>query len=831
MSFVTGIIQDLRFALRQLRRAPGFAATGVLTLALAIAAACVMFSVVRSTLLEPLPYPVPEQLAGIGLEQPGGTPDARQTGATAQFLKQNARAFHSFGLADGGASETNFAAGNNRAASARALRIDADFLPTLGVAPLLGRSFTQAEDTPGSGAVVLLSEALWRGSLGGDPGVLGRVVRVDGDPATVVGVMPASFATADAPDLWQPLRLSPKNPGYDGRNYQLVARLRAGITLAQANAELQTLEPALFHAIPHMQQYTVPGAPPVIEFAWPLQAVAAAEARPGIVTLSAAVGVVLLIACLNLAALMTARVAARRSELALRAALGAGRGSLLRSMLGESLVLAVSGGLLGLSLAYALLPVLLHDAPLELPKLHSAVVDLRTCLFALAISLFATLFFGLLPAWSMLRTRSVAPLGNGRTVGDTAPRQRLGRALLAAQVALATALLASAFVLLGTFAHLRARTPGLQPAHLDVLQVQLKGERYTSAARTAQFINILTQKLAALPGVGTAAAAYGLPLERGLNDSAGPANRRDLIKYAEIRYITPGYLRTVGTPLLSGADLPASVSSTTQPVALINKLAAQRWFNGSAQALDRLVMEGGGKPLRVLGIVAPVHVASLADTQAPTMYEPIAQIDDATAKTINGWFPVSFVLRLQSSGNGEDPALAQAAAAAVRDLDPDVAVSKFIPMQGLVERSYAAPRFFSWLAGGFAAFSLLLTIIGLFGLLSYQVASRTREIGVRMAVGASRLQIAGLVVRRGFLLTAFGLLTGIVLGVVLQSSLLSFIASTLNVSLAEARSVLPGRVLPLLTTTLAMLLTAAAACLLPARRAAGVQPIEALRAE
>ncbi len=751
--------QDLRFALRQLRRSPGFALTAIATLALAIGAACIMFSVIRSTLLEPLPYPEPKQIVGLGLEQPGDTPGSQQTGATAQFLEQNAKSFRSFGLTDGGALDANFAVGSNQPASVRALHVDTGFFPTLGVAPLLGRGFTQAEDTPGSGAVVILNEALWRGSLGGDPGVLGRVVRVNGDPATVVGVMPASFATVDAPDIWLPLRISPKDPGYNGTNYQLVARLRPEITLTQANAELQALEPALFHTLPSLREYVRPGTPPIAEFAWPLQAVAAAEARPGIIALSAAVAAVLLIACLNLAALMTARAAARRSELALRSALGASRGSLLRSLLGESLILAISGGLLGLLLAYASLPVMLHYAPLELPKLHFTVINLRTSVFALVASLFASLFFGLLPAWSLLRLRSMVALGTGRTIGDAAPRQRLGKALLAAQVALATALLASASVLLGTFAHLRARTPGLQPAHLNILQLQLKGERYTSAARTAQFVNLLTQRLSTLPGVGAVAAVYGLPLDRGLNESAGPTSRPDLVKYAEVRFITPGYFNTVGTSLLVGTDLPTSVNAGTQPVALISELAAQRWFNEPSAALDRTVTDGG-QPMRVLGVVAPVHLSSLADAQAPTVYVPIAQLDDKTARMINSWFPVSFVLRMRSSGHSEDPALAQAAAAAVRDLDADLAVSSFTPMQSFVEKSYAAPRFFSWLAGGFAAFGLLLTIVGLFGLLSYQVSSRTREIGVRMAVGASRSQIAGMVVRRGLLLITLGLLAG-----------------------------------------------------------------------
>lgn len=824
------ILQDLRFALRQLLRSPGFTLTGVLTLTLSIGAACVMFAVVRSVLLEPLPYPEANQLVGINLAQPWEPAGAVQTGETAQFLIDHARSFSAFGMADRGVGTgESFSLNNGLPMSVPALHIDSGYLRTLGVTPLLGRSFTAAEDTSGAGKVVMLSEQLWRGALGGDPGVIGRVVRINGDPATVVGVLPASFATVDTPDLWQPLRMSPKDPGYQGTNYEFIARLRPEVSLAQANAELNALSSSLLRAYPALQPWDRSG-PPVRESVWPLQAVVAAEARPGIVALSAAVGAVLIIACLNLAALMTARMAGRETELALRSALGAGRAALLRLILGESVLLAAAGGLLGLGAAYVTLPVLLHYAPLELPKLHSTRVDLRTALFALSSGFSATLLFGLLPGLASLRQQPSSGLGATRTTVNSAARQRLGRSLLVAQVALATVLLAVGSMLLGTFVRLRAATPGLRPAHLDVLQVQLKGQRYNSAARTNQFLNAALDRLSAIPGVNSAAAAYGLPLERGLNNSAGPANRPDLVLYAETRFITPGYFTTVGTSLLTGNDISTDATVNTQPIALINEFAATRWFNSPSSALDRMILDGGKTPRRVVGVVAPVHVSSLADAQAPTVYLPVAQMDDDTAKTVNGWFPVSFALRVRPVGAG-DPDIARAAATVISSLDPDVAVSKFVPMQSFVETSYAAPRFFSWLAGGFAGFSLLLTVIGLFGLLSYQVSSRTREIGVRMAVGASRVQIAGLILRRGLLLTGLGLAAGLLMSLALQTPLLGFVANTLQVSLDEARTVLAGRTVVLAFTALAMLLTAAAACLLPARRAAGIQPTEALRAE
>ena len=820
---------DLRFALRQLRRSPGFAATGVLTLALAISAACVTFSLVHAVLLQPLRFPEADHLVGIGLDQPGGAPISKQTGQTAQFLIDHARSFSSFGLLDRRSHELNFSTGKGQPTSVRALGISEGYLRTLHVEPLLGRNFSPAEDTSGAANVVLLSETLWRSALGGDSGVIGRVVRVNGDPATVVGILPGGFATMDTPDLWLPLRMSPKDPGYQGTNYDLYARLRPGVTVPQANAELNTLGPAMLREFPPLRSWDKVG-PPVTETAYPLQTVIAADARPGLVALTAAVSAVLIIACLNLAALMTARSAVRSSELAVRVALGASRGSLLRLMFAESLLLASAGAVLGLGGAYAGMPYLLHYAPIQLPAFASTSIDLRTAAFAVAAGFAAALLSGLLPAMATARTQSGIVLGSGRNVSGTPARQRIGRSLLVAQVALATALLAVGFVLLGTFVELRASTPGVLPEHLDVLQVQLQGQRYTSATRTQQFIETAEQRLSSLPGIQSAAAVYGLPLDRNLNGSEGPANNPALIQYAQFLFVTPGYFSTVGTSLVQGHDVSFGTTQRTEPIGLINEFAAKRWFGDSGKALDRIIVDGAGAKTRVVGVVAPVHLSSLADTQSPTVYLPIAQMDDRMAATMNGWFPVSFTLRVRPV-QGADPDLAHAGAAIITSIDPDVAVSKFVPMQSFVDESYAAPRFYSWLAGGFACFSLSLTVIGLFGLMSYQVASRTREIGVRMAVGARRGQVAGLVLLRGLRLTGTGLLLGLGLGIALQAPLLGFLAGALGVSPEEASSVLTSRLSALTLTSLLMLLAAAAACLFPARHAASVQPTEALRAE
>ena len=828
MSLIPTLTLDLRYTLRQLRRAPGFTATAVLTLALGIGATTAMYSVVRATLLQALPYPHPGELVGIGFSNPAEAPNAEQTGETADFLLHNTAGFASAGIADDGPYGQNLALpsahGSTRSQTIRSLRVSSGYLPTLGVHPLLGRTFTTAEDTPGAAPTAVLSEGLWRSALAADPDVLGRTLHLNGDPYTIIGVMPGSFATADAPDLWQPLQLSSKDPGYYGTNYQLIGRLKPGISLPASAAELHTLGLALNRQFPHLLKQGQPGNPNQ-EFTWPLGQILISNARPSILALSAAVLAVLLMACLNLAGLLTARSAARRPEIALRSALGASRGSALRLLLTESLVLALAGSLLGLVFARLAVPLLLANSPIDLPHLHTATVDLPATLFAIAAGCATTLLFGLLPALGVFRQTSPAALGNTRTAGASAPQQRLGRTLLVAQVALATTLLSVGAVLLGTFLNLRAVPSGVRPEHLYALQVNLKGTAYHQSLHTQQFITAVEDRLRAIPGVSGIATVDGLPLDRGLNNSGGPAAHPEQAAYLESRFITPGYLRTSGMTLLAGNDISAADSATAPPVALINQRAARKWFPDGSP-IGETILDGGDK-MRVIGVVADVHDSSLATAAGPTVYVPYAQTSDATVTMLNGWFPTTFLLRTA----GTDPDLARLAAAAVAAIDPEVPASKFAPMQTFIDHTVAAPRFFSWLAGAFALFALLLTVIGLFGLLSYQVAARTREIGVRMAVGAQRWQILALILRSGLALTILGLVVGTGASLALRRVLASFLADATDVRTTDLTPLLAGQTTSIALASAAMLLAAFAASLLPARRAASVEPTTALRAE
>jgi len=831
---LTAILQDLRYALRQLRRSPGFALTAILTLGLGIGAATIMDSIIHSTLLAPLPYPAQEQLVGVGLSTAGTDPNAEQTGETATFLAAHSSSFSSSGVADDGPLGQNFSIGDGHPRTVRSLRVSAGYLPTLGIAPLLGRTFTLQEDLPGAAPAAILSEALWRSALNADPHVLGRAIHINADLYTVIGVMPSSASTVDAPDIWQPLHLSPDDPGYHGDNFQFIARLKPGVILAQLSAELGPLTQAMLDQYPSYHRWGPPGAPPMHEIAWPLQRVVVSNARSSVISLSAAVLAVLLVACLNLAGLVIARASARRYELALRSALGASRASVLRLLLSESLLLALGGSVLGLGLAGICLPVLVANAPFDLPALHHIGIGLGSAAFALATGLATTLVFGLIPVLGAFRPSVSAALGATRAAGASVSQNRLGRSLIVAQVALAATLLSAAALLLGTFLNMRAIPSGVRPQNLSLLQVNLKGTAYYSSAHTQQFIAAVENRLRQIPGVSDVATVNGLPLDRGLNNSGYPVGHKELFAYVETRFVTPGYFHTAGTILLAGNDISTSDTVTSQPVALINQRAATLgWPNRIP--LGEYVIDGGGSPLRIVGIVADAHDRALAGTLRPTVYLPYAQVSDRTVKMINGWFPTTFLLRTHASHSNAamqpDPALALAAAAAVVAADPEVSVGRFAPMQSLIDHSIAAPRFFSSLAGGFALFALLLTIIGLFGLLSYQVASRTRELGIRMALGASRQRILTGVLGSGMTLTALGLVMGTLGGLALRRSVTALISDTARVDLSSVNSILGNQAAALAIAAGLMLLASVAASLLPARRAASIEPTEALRAE
>jgi putative ABC transport system permease protein len=826
------LIQDVRYALRQLRKAPGFAVTALLTLALGIGATATIYSVVRDALLAPLPYPEHDRLVGIGFTFPQEKPNAEEMGASADFLKAHSRSFASMGVAEDssfGANLSGTAGGN--AARVASTGVSQGYFSTLGVAPILGRNFTAEEDLPGGPNVAILSYWVWQRTFGGDLGIANRVVQINEAPYTVVGVMPKdvsgtaeSEGAASTGGVWLPLRLSPKDPGYDGDNYIMVARLRPGVDTTQAQQELDSLNTTFYAQFPSYKTWTAKGKL-LHEFrVWPLQTVLVSDVRQSLLVLFGAVLAVLLVACLNLAGLMTARAAARERELALRTALGATRGRILQLLICESLVLAVAGGGLGLVLARIARPALLAASPLEIPlQTHGSYWGIVA--FVMGVAFLTTLVCGLLPGWTVFRKNAQTAMAGGQAAGASVSQVRMGKSLMVGQVAVAMVLLSASCLLLGSFLKLRSTPSGVEAKRLEIAQVSLKGLAYETTLHTTQFVNKVTAELQSYPGVQQVAAVNGLPLDRGLNMGGWPVARPELKQTIEFRVVTPGYFRTLGIPLMMGRDVTADDGPGTRRVVLVSETAARKWWPGKSPIGER-VLFGGGDPLTVVGVVADTRSHSLAEPPGVMIYAPFAQISNDTAKTVNGWFTTTFAIRLLG-----DVDIATAVQKAVSDADPEMPVAKLTPMQGVIDDAVAAPRFFSWMAGGFAGFAVLLTVVGLFGLLSYQVTQRTREIGVRLAIGSSRAGILLLILKRGLMLTATGLALGGAASLAVPRLVASVLADNVFTGGAAIDPALSSSVAALGMAAVAMLFAAVLASYLPSRRAAAVEPMQALRAE
>jgi predicted permease len=827
--------QDFQYALRQLRRSPVFTATALLTLALGIGVTTAMYSVVRSLLLEPLPYTQPDRLVAIAFQFPKEKPSTSQVGAVADFLMQHAQSFSSFGIADGGTTGVNLAAttAGGRPFQVQQLRVSRDFLTTLGLHPAMGRFFTADEDRSGGPRAALLSHQLWKTVFQSDPNIVGRTIHINGDDAPVVGVLPEGAlgdlnggTTQAAPaGIWQPLQLGPNDPGYDGDNYQMIARLRDGVSIQQAQSEMQSLLPQFARDNSWYYKWTGTGGTLNEFHVWPLQAALVGEIRGSLVILLFAVAAVLLVACLNLAGLMVARSTARTRELAVRSALGACRSDLLRLMVAESLLLALGGAALGLFFARTAAIAFVAYAPISLPHFHTTSNLWLMALVECSLAIIATLCFGLLPAVVVLRRGVNENLRDAGSQGQSASYGRTGRVLVVAQVALAFTLLSAASLMLHQFLAMRSIAPGFDTKSVSIAQVTLKGDKYANAQRTVQLVQSVVQSLQQQPGVTQVGAVNGLPLDRGLNMGGGPADHKEKRQVIEARFITPHYLQAIGISLLQGRDIADSDRTTTPHIVIVNEAAAKKWWPGTS-AIGQRVTLGSGSDFEIVGIARNTHEQSLLQPARPLFYVPLTQIDDKFMTMINGWFPTTFVIR--QSANID---LSAAVAHAVQQADPELPVAKFERMQSVVDETVAAPRFFSWMSSGFAVFTLLLTSIGLFGLLSYQVAQRTREIGVRMALGASRSRVLTDVLRQGLTLTAIGLCIGMLTATLMPRVIDSILADYIFTTDGSLHTPLLQQASAAAIALALMLFIAALASALPARRAASIDPMRALRAE
>ncbi len=822
------IMADLRYALRALRRTPAFTFVAVATLALGIGANTAIFSVVDGVLLRPTPFANPEGLALVWeTDRKSGT--VREPASVPDFLDFQERSERFQQLSAFNGAELNLNQSGSEPARLPALAVGHGFLPMLGVSPLLGRTFTVEEDRPGGPAVALIGEALWERLFDRDPAVLGREIILDDTPRTVVGVLQAgadfgalqilgaatygrAFAERGGQtrvDLWVPLAPDPVALPRQTHPIIVVGRLASGSNLSQAQQEMATITAELERAYP---ENDARGA-----FVESLPSVVFGPVRPALLLLLGAVLLVLLVTCVNVANFLLARGTARMHDVTVRVALGASSWRLARQFLAEGIVLTLVGSLAGVALAYGLLELLVDLAPASIPRVGSIGIDARVLLGTTVVTAVVALVFGLLPLLQARRHGLRLALENDPGRGATASRghSRFRSALVMAELAMAVMLMVGAGLLINSLWRLRRVDPGFQVGSILKAEYQLPTSRYPRNfanwprwSEVHRFTDELRHRVAALPGVISVTIAGSHPLDAGFTNSiAVPGREAEAADWPEpsIRRIDAGYLETMQVSLLAGRGFTLSDDTEASPVVLINETARQRFFGDRDPLAERIRM--WGRERAVVGVIGNERIHGLSSATPPSVYLPITQ-----APAGGG----SLLVR----GRHDPAELAPAIRAIVRELDPALPLFGVEPLATTLSNSTGQERFTTTVLGLFAGVALLLAVAGVHGLLSYMVARRTREIGIRMALGADGPAVRSLVLTEGARVAVYGLVLG-VLGALAVSRVL---ASLLY-------GVTPGD--PVTLAGVAVLLGAVTlvASYLPARRASRVDPMAALRAD
>ncbi|MGO9254944.1 MAG: ABC transporter permease [Bryobacteraceae bacterium] len=812
-------MQDLRYAVRMLRRNPGFTATAVLTLALGVGSNAAIFSLVRAVLLPGLPFPDPDRLVSLEMRnaRTGELAPGLNWRDAADFREQNLT-LESFGMQR--FALLNFAR-DGRPEALYGARVSAGLLRLLGVEPRLGRAFEEPEDLPGSPHVILLSDSLWRRRFAADPSILGKNISLVGFGSQdwlVIGVMPPGFnfpltiPTSVNPAtrqmaFWIPLGIDVRREGRENFGGSVVARLGRGVTLARAQADLDGIAARLG------RQYPATNADRGVRVV-PLADSVLGRSRLAMLIVLAATGLVVLIACANIAGLLLVRAAARSRETAVRLALGASRGRLVRQWTTEALLIAALGGAAGILLAAASRKFVLALAPPDLPGLERVRIDVVVLAFTAAVSTLAGLFFGVAPAWQSARSNPQTALAGGR--GSVGPRRGWGALLVAGEVALAVLLTIAAGLLLQSFARLLAVDPGYRPERvLTAIITNLQPQRYPDFPAKVNFYRRLMDELRVIPGVESAGAVIGVPLSGNFPGSFlriedVPVASGAARPQAEIVPASDGYLETIGIPVLRGRQWTAQEVAAGRRLALVDEIAAARFWPGQDAIGKRLSIDAQpGQPwLEVTGIVKATREVSPDKPPSPAIYLPMEQGQP--------FFPQFVVVRTAASAAG----FAEPLRRAVARVDKDQPVYLVTSMQSLVDTATSQRRFGTVTLGIFAALALVLAAAGIYGVASYSVARRTQEIGVRMALGASRADVARMILRQGLAPAA----AGIALGWCAAWPLTRVLASLLYGVTATDPATFA-------TVPAILLAVELAACYLPARRAMRVDPVAALRME
>jgi putative ABC transport system permease protein len=820
---------DFRYALRGLRHQPTFTATALLTLALGIGANTAIFGVIDSILIRPLAYPHAEALVGVWHTAPGFGSFGENLECTPSMYftyRDENRTFEHFGVwGSSGASVT----GTGEPELPRALMVTYGVLDTLGVEPLFGRWFSQADDTPGTGETVILTYGYWQRRFGGDPSIVGRTLAINSKPTTVVGVMPANFRFGRDPDLILPWRFDRSQVFLGEFSYQGIARLKPGVTIEQADADQARMIRIWLRTWP-----TTPGFPlslfenahvgPKIQ---PLKQEVVGDIGATLWVVMGTLLLVLLIACANVANLLLVRGDSRQQELAIRAALGAGWGRIAREMLIESLTLGMIGGGLGLGLAYAALRILMAKGPTTLPRLAEIRIDPLVLAFALGVSLLSGVLFGLIPVFKYAGPRVANALrGVGRTFSQGRERHRARNTLVVVQMALALVLLICSGLMVRTFQHMRNVHAGFtRPEEIQVLHAFTPSEMASQPERVMRMNQEIMDKLAAIPGVTSVGLAGAAPLEPFFNPNNPvyaedkPITTGQVAPARRFRMVAPGFFKTMGTRVIAGRDFTWTDLYEKRHVAMVSDNLAREFWGDPRAALGKRIRVGTTDAWReIVGVVENVYDDGV-QMKPPTMAYWPALMDGWLFGDPHGFVVGVGMFAIRSNRAGTEGLLAEARKViwSINGRQP-----VFLPstLQELLDQSMARTSFtlvMLAIAGGMA---LVLGIVGIYGVIAYAVSQRTREIGIRIALGAQPASLLGMYVRHGLLLAGIGAILGLAAaaGLTRLMSSLLFGVKALD---------------PLTYTAVSALLIGAAvlASYLPARRAMAIDPVEALRAE
>jgi putative ABC transport system permease protein len=824
LNFLDEVGQDLRYGLRGLRKSPGFAVVVVLTLALGIGANTAIFSVVNAVLLSPLPYADADRLVLVKEVLPHIGPAAFSV--SGPDIPEIQKLNHVFEKAGGFRVWTYEFSGKGESQRVIADRVSSDLFDTLGVGPAMGRVFTSEEELAGH-PLVILSYGLWQRGYGGQPGVIGQTINLDRKPYTIVGVMPRNFvfplpgmAQGVAADLWVPLGLTKEEMEDYGDNfsYSVVARLKPGIGMGQANADLQLVARGVLdtYAKAASDAHQSLGDFQLAMTALALRDEVTGPLRPTLLVLLGSVGLVLLIACVNVANLLMMRAAGRQKEIAVRLAIGAGRLRLLRQFVVEGMLLAFLGGGLGLAVAVWLKDVLVAGMPASVPRFHAIGLDWVVLLFTFLIVTVVGLAFGVLPAMWTSRTDPNASLKDGvRGTSEGGDRRRTRAVFVAVEVALSVMLLVGAGLLIRSFQRVVNTNPGFRPEHVLTASVDLPPDEYSRDEQVVSFYRQLTERLRQTPGILAVGGSTDLPLLGEWTHAFTPESYRPspgaALNLCNHSVVYGDYLQVMNIPLLRGRYFTDHDDSRSTHVLIVSESLAKKYWPGEDALGKRLkwgTPESSDSWLRIVGIVGDVKQGPLDSATALHTYEPFAQLGSAPS------------LRIAVLSQGEPASVVGAVRAAVWGLDRQLALGRVQSMDEVISRSTASRRFSLLIVGAFAALALVLAAMGIYAVLAFSVARRTHEIGVRVALGARGGDVLRMVLAQGLRVTAIGMIAGVVGGLALTHFLRSLLY---EVGPADPPT-LGGVALLIVCVSLA-------ASYLPARRAMRVDPMVALRYE